>query len=363
LTACLSRPARPPTGCRRRVMQRMTFDQRASDSHSAPIRHRTSCIPIARRELISPGAAQQGGQAPHRRRRSVSQPGRAAAAGRLGPRRSPRRMASRRQTLPLRNHTGDAPHTQRPNPAQGRSGRTHGIKTTQLGHYLRQGILTAMSATDAWEQGNQAWRRLATRPAGPDGGDDALAALSDIGAVRRLLDQAELAAVRSARRHGKSWAEIATHLGVARQSAWERWRDLDDSPAGDKPEGDAISNVTARAAADLTEMRAREQRRSSTVTVPHVVGLEWINARDRLNEKGLVAINAEPDAPLPTPTQAGWIVTDQSPESGAWVMPGSAVRLWLDRNGGAGVREPRRPRPTPRPVREMRSEPSDEAVG
>ena len=30
--------------------------------------------------------------------------------------------------------------------------------------------------------------------------------------------------------HGKSWAEIATHLGVTRQSAWERWRDLDDSP-------------------------------------------------------------------------------------------------------------------------------------
>jgi hypothetical protein len=219
-----------------------------------------------------------------------------------------------------------------------------------------------MSASDAWKQGNQAWRRLATR-LGPDDGDDPLAALSDIGAVRRLLDQAELAAVRGARRHGKSWAEIATHLGVTRQSAWERWRDLDDSPAGDKSEGDAISNVIARAGADLTEMRAREKRRSSTVPVPNVVGLEWINARDRLNEKGLVAINAEPDAPLPTPAQAGRIVTDQSPESGARVMPGSAVRLWLDRNGGAGVREPRRPRPTPRSARQMRPEPSDEAVG
>jgi hypothetical protein len=221
-----------------------------------------------------------------------------------------------------------------------------------------------MSASDAWEHGNQAWRRLAIRPVGPADGDDPLAALSDIGTVRRLLDQAELAAVRSARRHGKSWAEIATHLGVARQSAWERWRDLDDSPAGDKSEGDAaVSNVVARAAADLTERRAGERRRSSTVPVPNVVGLEWINARDRLNEKGLVAINAEPGAALPLPTQAGWVVTDQSPESGARVMPGAAVRLWLDRNGGAGVREPRRPRPTPRSARQMRPEPIDEAVG
>lgn len=216
-----------------------------------------------------------------------------------------------------------------------------------------------MSASDAWEQGNQAWRRLAPRRVGP--GDDPLAALSDIGAVRRLLDQAELAAVRSARRDGKSWAEIATHLGVTRQSAWERWRDLDDSPAGEKSEGDAISDVVARAAADLIEARARKNRRSSTVPVPNVVGLEWINARDRLDEKGLVAINAEPDAPLPMPTQTGWIVSDQSPESGACVMPGSTVRLWLDRNGGAGVREPRRPRPTPRSVRQMRPA-SDEAV-
>jgi DNA invertase Pin-like site-specific DNA recombinase len=88
-----------------------------------------------------------------------------------------------------------------------------------------------MSVADAWEQARQAWRRLAANSERPGGDDDGLASLSDIGVVRRMLDQAELAAVRTARLSGKSWAEIATHLGITRQSAWERWRDLDDPPA------------------------------------------------------------------------------------------------------------------------------------
>jgi hypothetical protein len=52
-------------------------------------------------------------------------------------------------------------------------------------------------------------------------------ALQDIRLVRDLLQQAEMNAVKTARRGGASWAEIATMLGVSRQSAWERWRDLD----------------------------------------------------------------------------------------------------------------------------------------
>jgi PASTA domain/Homeodomain-like domain len=164
--------------------------------------------------------------------------------------------------------------------------------------------------------------------------------LSDIGVVRRMLDQAELAAVRTARRRGKSWAEIATHLGVSRQSAWERWRDLDDAARGDE--------AVADAAADLLQMRAKGLRRAARVTVPNVVGLEWIAARDALNAKGLVAIAAEPDVPT-TPGDRGWIVTDQSPESGAQVNAGAVVRLWLSGEGGA--------------TREMRPEPSDQAAG
>src|ERR1700691_2303110 len=88
-----------------------------------------------------------------------------------------------------------------------------------------------------WQDGRRAWERLdgwhqddrSARPGHPDDGNGALTALSDVGLVRHLLDQAELVAVRTARRHGKSWAEIATKLGVTRQSAWERWRDLDET--------------------------------------------------------------------------------------------------------------------------------------
>ncbi|OBI85258.1 PASTA domain-containing protein [Mycobacterium sp. 1245805.9] len=211
-----------------------------------------------------------------------------------------------------------------------------------------------MSLADAWEQAQQAWRRLAARGGHPS--DDGLEALSDIGVVRRMLDQAELAAVRTARRHGKSWAEIATELGVTRQSAWERWRDLDDSPPSAEP------TAVDDAAAELVRVGFREAPWSARVTVPNVVGLEWIAAREALNAKGLVAMNAEPDVPT-APESGGWVVTDQSPESGARVKSGSAVRLWLTGDGGAGVREPRRPRPTPVTAREMRPEPRDQAVG
>ena len=57
------------------------------------------------------------------------------------------------------------------------------------------------------------------------------------------------------------------------------------------------------------------------------------------------------------------VVTDQTPEAGAKVPAGSPVRLWIERNGGAGVREPRRPKPTPRSGRALPPELSDEAVG
>ena len=180
--------------------------------------------------------------------------------------------------------------------------------------------------------------------------------------MRRVLDQAELEAVRAARRHGKSWAEIATHLGVARQSAWERWRDLDESPRGGEPERGAESTVLADAASDVIAMRAREERRGSTVLVPNVVGLEWAEARDVLTGTGVVAVNADPGAPA-LPGNEGWTVTDQSPESGALVRVGSQVRLWLKGDGGTGAREPRRPRPTPLSAREVRPEPRGKAVG
>jgi hypothetical protein len=218
-----------------------------------------------------------------------------------------------------------------------------------------------MNLADAWEQARQAWRRLAANSGRPGAEDDGLASLSDIGVVRRMLDQAELAAVRAARLHGKPWAEIANQLGVTRQSAWERWRDLDDSPRGVEPERGTESTVLEDAASHLVAMRAQEQRRASKALVPNVVGLDWIEARDVLAGKGLVAINAHSDTPT-DPGSQGWVVTDQSPESGAMVRAGSVVRLWLRGDGDAGVREPRRPRPTPRSAREMLPEPHDQAI-
>ena len=216
-----------------------------------------------------------------------------------------------------------------------------------------------------WADGRRAWDRLAgwhrDRPAAgshTDDGAGALDALGDVGLVRRLLDQAELGAVRAARRHGRSWAEIATRLGVTRQSAWERWRDLDDAPTA------AQQQAVAGASSELTARAARQSRRRSNVRVPNVIGMSCDYARGALLDAGLVAVASDADG---VPMAAdGWprgAVTDQSPESGAKVPAGSSVRLWIDSGGGsAGVREPRRPKPEPRAGREL-YESSDEAVG
>jgi transposase-like protein len=228
-----------------------------------------------------------------------------------------------------------------------------------------------------WDDGRRAWERLdgwdqdGAVPGHPDDGDGALAALSDIGTVRRLLDQAELAAVRTARRHGKSWAEIATRLGVTRQSAWERWRDLDE-PALDpvdrlKPTAQIVElpgQVVELPGADyllgdeepddLLDATAEElvlgtPRSRSSVVVPGVIGLSWTNAELRLRAVGLVAMG---DDGVGT-------VTDQMPEAGARLPVGSPVRLWVDGGGGSGVREPRRPKPDPRSGRALPPEHSD----
>ena len=205
----------------------------------------------------------------------------------------------------------------------------------------------------------------------PDDGDQALDALGDVGLVRRLLDQAELVAVRTARRHGKSWAEIATRLGVTRQSAWERWRDLDTGtdpgPAPERPSarGDEPATASGPVPAEVLERTARAMRRRSSVRVPNVVGLQWNEAREVLLRAGLIGVGSEPDG-LPPGGAPGdlsdAIVVDQSPESGAKVPAGTQVTLWIGR-GGSGVREPRRPRPRPRAGRAMLNDPADVDAG
>ncbi|WP_019930408.1 PASTA domain-containing protein [Nocardia sp. BMG111209] len=211
-----------------------------------------------------------------------------------------------------------------------------------------------MADSSRWSDGNAAWKRLTSRRGGPSTGSDALAALDDVVTVRRTLDQMELRAVHAAREYGQSWTEIATYLGVTRQSAWERWHDLDQQ---------VVLEQAARDAAAIP-MRAIRERRRSTVTVPNMIGMSWIDARTALDKVGLAAVSAESDTPTPELGETGWIVTDQSPESGARVPARSVVQVWLTRDDGhGGVREPRRPRPTPLSMREALPEPTQEAVG
>lgn len=229
----------------------------------------------------------------------------------------------------------------------------------------------------AWREGRRAWDRLAgwygrggRAPAPLDAELDPLVALNDVGMVRRLLDGVELEAVRSARQQGRSWAEIATRLGVTRQSAWERWRELDVGTSGREPLDGPVVVTGGTARAEIVAVpglprndAARSSRRRAWVVVPDVVGMTFADARRRLAGSGLVglAVDAD-DLPLEMLDWGDAVVTDQSPEAGAKVEQGALVHLWTSGGGGSGVREPRRPRPTPRAARKVLDEPSEEAV-
>jgi hypothetical protein len=188
---------------------------------------------------------------------------------------------------------------------------------------------------DAWREARAAWERLARRP---DSGEEALNALSDVGAIRRYLDQAELEAVRVARRGRKSWAEIATRLGVSRQSAWERWKDLDEEPSPPPP--------------------------PTRVMIPNVVGMSWPLAQHRLLEENLHPVIADP-APMPFlgPEAADFRVVEQKPAAGERVASHSEVTVWLYRGpGSAGDRAPLAPPPDPRARRGAIDEETGESV-
>src|SRR6476469_7958875 len=92
----------------------------------------------------------------------------------------------------------------------------------------------------SWQDGRRAWARLnhwyLRPPRGWDNEDPAglglaaAAALKAVTIVRHLLDDLELKLVQIARARGVSWAEIATPLGVSKQTAWEKWREFDAEP-------------------------------------------------------------------------------------------------------------------------------------
>ena len=227
-----------------------------------------------------------------------------------------------------------------------------------------------------WQDGRQAWERLFAwhqrHGDRPDDGDAALTALSDIGAVRRLLEQAELEAVRAARGAGRAWAEIATGLGITRQSAWEKWRDLDDTPPARAATATALEPDVDRAIARAAEaVLGRATRRAAKragsrepCVVPDVVGLTFDEARAVLFGARLVAVGPDPDGP--SRGALGWprgVVVKQDPSPGAVLPAGSPVTVWLDSGGGAGDREPRRPRPTPKSAIEIPLELAEDVVG
>jgi DNA invertase Pin-like site-specific DNA recombinase len=60
---------------------------------------------------------------------------------------------------------------------------------------------------------------------------EVLYTLACIQEVRAKIDRNELQTVKIARAAGLSWTDIATALGITRQSAWEKWRELDESAA------------------------------------------------------------------------------------------------------------------------------------
>jgi Homeodomain-like domain len=57
--------------------------------------------------------------------------------------------------------------------------------------------------------------------------------LTCIQEIRGKIDRNELATVKLARQAGLSWADVATALGVSRQAAWERWREIDSPERSD----------------------------------------------------------------------------------------------------------------------------------
>ncbi len=68
---------------------------------------------------------------------------------------------------------------------------------------------------------------------------DPLEVLRTVGTYQRYLDAIEKQAVRTARRLGRSWEDVAGALGVKRQSAWARHgrRSPQERQVAGRPEG------------------------------------------------------------------------------------------------------------------------------
>lgn len=79
--------------------------------------------------------------------------------------------------------------------------------------------------------------------------------LAEIRQDADALHESLVVEVRRLRLQGASWAQIGRGLGVSRQSAWERWKYLDDSDVAlvRLPDGRVIVRDDAGVEADLEE--------------------------------------------------------------------------------------------------------------
>lgn len=62
-----------------------------------------------------------------------------------------------------------------------------------------------------------------------DPNSEPLDVLRVVGRYKRYLDAVEQEAVKTARRTGATWQEIAETIGVTEQSAWQRLRHLEEA--------------------------------------------------------------------------------------------------------------------------------------
>lgn len=88
-----------------------------------------------------------------------------------------------------------------------------------------------------------------------EGLDDPLAVINGIVESSRGIEQSLREWVRIARAKGHSWNEIAEALGVTRQSAWERFKVVEE----DDP--DAVIDSVVGAFKDKIKMSTDEMRR------------------------------------------------------------------------------------------------------
>ena len=95
------------------------------------------------------------------------------------------------------------------------------------------------------------------------------------------------------------------------------------------------------------------------VRVPRLIGLMAVDARETADARGVLL--AAPDRPDFRLTVVDYVVR-QYPPPGSEVPRGAVVTVWFDRGdaeGGAGVREPRLPRPPSGGMRRELDEPGD----